>query len=249
MGYLRERQVPRGGEDHREPDDEAAGRRSHPPRRGDQGTGTESAQVELTDKFLEVTDNRSCRARLAQFFRTRGVRFWAITITAVSVVVLFAGSQIAHDRGQTVDWYTGFGQWLGALGSFVAAGAALWISVSDRRYNMAERQRAEDQQEADRERQAGLVRVTAEMLGQSQAVGPSIATPSIGIRNRRTDRIYDIEVTKYIHRGQEVDLVVDMVNGFTVSPPRPSQTGNWYLYTFGEKCCGHTRGRGHSARS
>jgi hypothetical protein len=157
------------------------------------------------------------------------VRFWAITITAVSVVVLFAGSQIAHDRGQTVDWYTGFGQWLGALGSFVAAGAALWISVSDRRYNMAERQRAEDQQEADLERQAGLVRVTAEMLGQSQAVGPSIATPSIGIRNRRTDRIYDIEVTKYIHRGQEVDLVVDMVNGFTVSPPRPSQTGNWYF--------------------
>jgi hypothetical protein len=81
----------------------------------------------------------SRRARLALFFRTRGVRFWAATITVVSIGVLFAGSQIAHNRGQTVDWYTGFGQWLGALGSFIAAGAALWISVSDRRHSTAER--------------------------------------------------------------------------------------------------------------
>ena len=154
------------------------------------------------------------------FFRTRSVRFWAVTIAAVSIGALFAGSQIAHDWGQSVDWYTGFGQWLGALGSFVAAGAALWISVSDRRHNEADRQRREDQQDADLERQAGLVRVTAEKLGQRQAVGPSISRASIGIRNRRTDRIFDIDVAKFVHQGKEVDLAVAPMNGFAIFPRR-----------------------------
>jgi hypothetical protein len=167
-----------------------------------------------------MPNNTSRRARLALFFRTRGVRFWAITITAVSIVALFAGSQIARNWGQDVDWYTGFGQWLGALGSFVAAGAALWISGSDRRYNMKERQRTENQQDADLCRQAGLVQVTAEMLGRRQAVGPMNPTPAIGIRNRRSDRIFDINVTKFVHDGEEIELVPDMVNGFYVYPPR-----------------------------
>jgi hypothetical protein len=171
---------------------------------------------------VDITSNPPSRpARLALFFRTRGVRFWAITISAVSVGALFAGSQIARNWGQAVDWYTGFGQWLGALGSFVAAGAALWIAVSDRRNTVAERERRENQQDADLERQAGLVRVTAEKLGQRRAVGPSFAEAALGIRNRRSDRIFDIEVVKFIHHGEEMDLDIDMVNGFAVFPRRP----------------------------
>jgi hypothetical protein len=146
------------------------------------------------------------------------VLFWAVIFTAVSIGVLFAGSQIARDSGQSVNWYTGFGQWLGALGSFTAAGAALWISMSDRRHTMAERQRTEIQQDADLKRQAGLVRATAEMLGQRQPVGPGISRASIGIRNRRADRVFDIEVVKFIHHGEEMELTVERVNGFTVSP-------------------------------
>jgi hypothetical protein len=155
------------------------------------------------------------------------VRFWSAFITVASIAVLFAGSQFARAWGQTVDWYTGFGQWLGALGSFIAAGAALWISVTDRRRNDDERRRAEERQEADLKRQAGLVSVTAEMIYRSQAVPPAIRTPAIGIRNRRADRIFDIEVVKFIHHGQELKLLPDSINGFTISPPRPSQQG-WY---------------------
>ena len=58
------------------------------------------------------------------------MRFWSVAIEIGSVGILFAGSQIAHNHRQSVEWYTGFGQWLGALSSFIAAGAALWISVS-----------------------------------------------------------------------------------------------------------------------
>jgi len=160
----------------------------------------------------------SRRARLVLFTCAHSVLFWAAIITAVSVVGLLVGSQIAHDRGQSVGWYTGFGQWLGALGSFIAAGAALWISMSDRRHNMAERQRTEDRQDADLKRQAGLVQVTAKMFGKSQPIGPALPTASIGIRNRRTDRIFDIGVVKFIHHGEEMELTVGRVNGFAVSP-------------------------------
>lgn len=76
---------------------------------------------------------------------------WAV----VPVAVLFVGSQIAHDRGQSVSWYTGFGQWLGALGSFTAAFAALWISVSDRHDRKQER-------DALAQAQANLVVVNVE---------------------------------------------------------------------------------------
>jgi hypothetical protein len=158
----------------------------------------------------------SRRAKLALFLRTRSGLFWAITILAASIAVIAAGSQVAHDRGQSAEWYSGFGSWLGALGSFGAAGAALWISMSDRRHSVADRQRTEDRQDTDLKRQAGLVRVTAEKLGRSQAVGPNIETASIGIRNRRPDRIFDIKVEKFVHHAQEVDLVPALVNGFTV---------------------------------
>lgn len=165
--------------------------------------------------------NRIELTKLAEFLRTRGVRFWSVTVTTVAIAVLFAGSQVAHDRGQPVEWYTGFGQWLGALGSFIAAGAALWISVTDRRRSDAARQKAEDQESADVKRQAGLVRVTAEMLSQRQAAGSGVPAGAVGIRNRRADRIFDIEVVKFIHHGDEVQIKIEMVNGFAIFPRRP----------------------------
>ncbi len=132
--------------------------------------------MRVQNRVLTVADKLpSPRIRVALVTHTRSVLFWAVVIAAVSIGVLFAGSQIARDNGQSVDWYTGFGQWLGALGSFTAAGAALWISTSDRRHTMADRRRATIQQDADLKRQAGLVRVTAEMLNRRQPVGPGIA--------------------------------------------------------------------------
>ena len=170
---------------------------------------------------MSTDDNTDWRDRIARVISTRSHWFWAVTITFLCVGVLFIASQIARDLGQSVDWYTGFGQWLGALGSFIAAGAALWISTTDRRRADAARQRVEDQEKADLERQAGLVRVTAEMLGQRQAVGPALNAAAVGIRNRRPDRIFDVEVVKFIHHGQEMELDIDMVNGFAVFPRRP----------------------------
>jgi hypothetical protein len=72
--------------------------------------------------------------------------------------VLWAGSQFAHDRGQSVEWYTGFGQWLGGLGSLTAAIVALWIATRDRK------ERERELRSADRA-QATLVIVE---LGQPE---------------------------------------------------------------------------------
>ncbi|MCA4725433.1 hypothetical protein H8Z58_21640 [Mycolicibacterium fortuitum] len=169
---------------------------------------------------MSTDDNKCWIHRVSRFLSARGHGFWAATIAVASVVALFVASQIAHDRGQSVDWYTGFGQWLGALGSFIAAGAALWISVTDRRRADAARQELEDQETADLERQAGLVRVTAEMLNQRQAVGPAEKVGAVSIWNRRADRIFDVEVVRFIHHGQETEFDVSRINGFAVFPRR-----------------------------
>lgn len=153
-------------------------------------------------------------------------RFWAVLggIFAVSLSVLFVGSQVARDRGQSVDWYTGFGQWLGALASFMAAGVALWIAGSDRRRSDNMRVEEHAQQEADLARQAGLVQVNVEMFGVRQAAGANLPAAGIGIRNRRADRVFDIDVVKLIHQGTEVpfDLKTDIefINGWATSPVR-----------------------------
>ncbi|MEE2853759.1 MAG: hypothetical protein VX424_14060 [Actinomycetota bacterium] len=174
---------------------------------------------------------------LDNLFGKRGTFFWAAIITAAVIAVVVAGSQIAHDRGQSVEWYTGFGQWLGALGSFAAAAAALWISVSDRQRSDEERRQGNAQVEADLGRQAALVRVTAEMLGRRQAVGPAIRTAALGIRNRRTDRIFDIEVLEFVHQGEKKDLPVARVNGFAVYPRREEHASR---FPFSEELPGMT---------
>jgi hypothetical protein len=88
----------------------------------------------------------SCRDRAALFFSKRSALFWAITITTALIAMLFVASQIAHDRGQNVEWYSGFGQWLGALGSLTAAAAALWIATRDRSERVREREAADEAQ-------------------------------------------------------------------------------------------------------
>jgi hypothetical protein len=126
------------------------------------------------------------------------VWFWAIATTVISLFVLFAGSQIAHDRGQSVAWYTGFGQWLGGLGSLIAAAVALWIAVTERRH-------VDRQQEADLARQAGLVQVAAsKKFGKRDIMGPRFAAASVSVRNRRTDRIFDVELTRFVMQGNDI---------------------------------------------
>jgi hypothetical protein len=71
------------------------------------------------------------------------------------------------------------------------------------------------------------------MLSQRQAVGPGLATGSVGIRNRRADRIFDVEVVKFIHHGQEMDIDIDMVNGFAVFPRRPEHENRFPLILTG----------------
>ena len=121
----------------------------------------------------------------------------------------------------------GLGNGLGGIGSLIAAAVALWIAVTERRRSDMERQRVNEQQEADLTRQAGLVRVTAEKLSQRQAVGPSIGRASIGIKNRRMDRIFDVEVVAFVHQGEKMDLPVAPVNGFAIFPRREAHE-NWF---------------------
>lgn len=143
-----------------------------------------------------------------EWLSRRGVWFWAIGGTATSVLLLWGGSQIAHDRGQSVEWYTGFGQWLGGLGSLIAAAVALWIAVTDRRQAERQRRHAERQQNADLTRQAGLAQVAANtQFGQRDIAGPRFAALSVSLVNRRTDRIFDVEITKFVLNGEDIDTL------------------------------------------
>lgn len=198
-------------------------RRPNALRAAKSGRRTWSSPIRPTihgDNYVLVMTDKQADSppRLRERLRARGVRFWSVAIAIGSVGILFAGSQIAHNHSQSVEWYTGFGQWLGALGSFIAAGAALWISVTDRRNALADRKRAEAQQDADLQRQAALVTVAAKELARRQAVGASYKAAGVRIRNRRTDRIFDIEVVRYVHTGQDVELQPARINGFDVFP-------------------------------
>ena len=154
----------------------------------------------------------------------RGVRFWGLVLTSASILILLVGSQIAHDMGQSVDWYAGFGQWLGALASFAAAGAAVWIATTDRRRNDNMRAREHAQHEAVLAREAGLVQITSEIFGRRQVAGPMLDTAGIGINNRRRDQIFDIEIVKLVHDGKDVpfdlNTDVELMNGWATSPVR-----------------------------
>lgn len=105
------------------------------------GASTKPGYVHCAGYVLIMTNDPlpACRSRIHNWIRSHGTLFWAVAITAILVVSLYAASQIAHDLGQSVDWYSGFGQWLGALGSFVAAGTALLIATRDRRERNRER--------------------------------------------------------------------------------------------------------------
>ncbi|MBN7534693.1 hypothetical protein I3U85_10870 [Mycobacteroides abscessus subsp. abscessus] len=155
-----------------------------------------------------------------KLIRARGVWFWAAVITVGSVLLLWLGSQIAKWIGQDVQWYTGFGQWLGAVGSLIAAGVALWIAVTDRR-------QADMQRDADLACEAGLVRVTAEKLAQRR-VGGRVARAAVGIRNRRSSRIFEIRVTRFVMQGHDVPLELSRINGFDLHPSERAgmYTGN-----------------------
>ena len=117
--------------------------------------------------------------RLFEWICRRSTLFWAIAITVVLVAALFVSSQIAHDRHQSVDWYTGFGQWLGALASFVAAGAALWIATRDREYRALE-------QRAEQEAHARLIVVSLDQPGGSHGYFP------VGVSNFGTRAVLDV---------------------------------------------------------
>lgn len=156
---------------------------------------------------------RACAhlARIAQWIHNRGALFWAITLPLGSITALFAASQVAHDRGQSVGWYTGFGQWLGALGSFTAAGVALWIALDGQR-------RDKRQRESDLRRQAGLVRVSVERVDQRQSGGGFSKCAAIAIKSYRSGRIFHINVTQFLHRGKPAPPVSQISDGCEIFP-------------------------------
>ncbi|MGC5027443.1 hypothetical protein ACLQ3K_22065 [Tsukamurella sp. DT100] len=125
---------------------------------------------------------------------------WAAGIVAVSVVGLVAGSQIARWAGQDVDWYTGFGQWLGAIASILAAGAALWIATSDRR--RADRLARERQDEDDEKERIRLERVAALVRVEHGTTVPQFGEAVfIQIINMRSETIVDVQITEYVIEG------------------------------------------------
>ena len=142
-----------------------------------------------------MTDNQR-----RDWIRRKGVWFWAVLVTAASVAFLWAGSQFA--TGQDVDWYTGFGQWLGSL---IAAGVAFWIAVSDRR-------RRDRQHDADLAREAGLVRVVGQRLSKIQPAVLSIPQSGIRISNRRSTRIFEVSVEQFVYQGREIRLEIDSID-------------------------------------
>jgi uncharacterized membrane protein YeaQ/YmgE (transglycosylase-associated protein family) len=132
-------------------------------------------------------------------------RLWAWTAAGIvgSVLLLLIGSQLAKWWGQDVDWYAGFGQWLGAIGSIIAAIVALYIATSDRRAAAELRQAEQEEREDDLKREAGLVRVLAKPLS-FYTIGYPETFCGVSVSNRRVAPIFDLEVSSFIAHGSEV---------------------------------------------
>ncbi|WP_063001508.1 hypothetical protein [Nocardia mikamii] len=137
--------------------------------------------------------------------RTRTVWLWTATGTSVAVLLLWGGTQLAKANGQNVDWYTGFGQWLGALGSLIAAVVALWIATTDRQHTERARQAERDEVAADRAREAGLVFVVAKKLMTDDSVTPVTLEAGVYVKNWRNSRIFDLEISRFVQDGVVVD--------------------------------------------
>ncbi|MUM19715.1 hypothetical protein FZI91_21805 [Mycobacterium sp. CBMA271] len=114
--------------------------------------------------------------------RSNGWHLYGVGLL-LTLLLVFVGTQIAVWVGQDVNWYTGFGSWLGAIASVFAAVVALGIATSDRR--RADRQRTIDSDERNEalRRQASLVRATA------------THGDLIKVCNWRSSRIFNIEIT------------------------------------------------------
>jgi hypothetical protein len=139
--------------------------------------------------------------------------FWLATSTVIAVALLTAGTIAANRLDQSVEWYAGVGQWLGALGSLLAAITALWIATTDRRRADKLREAERRDREADLLREAGLVRVRFEEVPRRQQIsGRAFGEPGIGISNRRADRIFDVELHTVTINGEDFRFDVETIS-------------------------------------
>ncbi|SUE07092.1 Uncharacterised protein [Prescottella equi] len=129
--------------------------------------------------------SKTLRERLTLLLR--GPWIWVLYGTLVAIVALWAGTQIALESGQDVAWYSGFGQWLGALGSMIAAGVALWIATS-------ERQAAQEARDRDLAREAGLVTVRVFDEMRVPGAGATDVAPGIVVMNWRQSRLFNLHI-------------------------------------------------------
>jgi hypothetical protein len=147
--------------------------------------------------------------------------FWLTTLTVTAVALLTCGTIAANRLHQSVEWYAGVGQWLGALGSLLAAGMALWIATTDRRRADAQRQTEQRDRDADLLREAGLVRVRFEEIPRRQRISNrTFGEVGIGIRNRRASRIFDVELHTVTINGEDFPFEVTEIS---VDAGAPSQ--------------------------
>lgn len=136
--------------------------------------------------------------------------FWLGVILVGSTVVLTVSTISANRLNQSVEWYAGVGQWLGALGSLLAAGMALWIVTTDRRRFDQLRQDEQRERDADLLREAGLVRLmdlrnTRDMNLDDLSGRSDSGVVGIKVRNYRADRIFDLDLSVDTAEAQTVD--------------------------------------------
>ncbi|MET3642804.1 hypothetical protein ABIC73_004407 [Prescottella equi] len=121
-------------------------------------------------------------------------------MTVFAVLVLWGGTQLAIARGQDVAWYTGFGQWIGALGSLIAAAVALGIATTDRRHAADLRKAEQADRDADLAREAGLVRVEIKKVADNLS-GADVKV--LTVKNRRQSRLFEVDVICFETYGAE----------------------------------------------
>ena len=97
-------------------------------------------------------------------------------------------------------WYTGFGQWLGALGSLIAAAVALGIATADRRHAAGLRKAEQDERDADLAREAGLVRVEFDDVVDSLS-GATVRV--LVVKNWRRSRLFEVDVNCFEAHGSD----------------------------------------------
>ncbi len=157
--------------------------------------------------------HEQCRHRAPLDFTLRVLAGLLVLVTALALLL------IGNSYGWTYNEWGNAATWFGAVGSLLAAGAALWIATTDRRRADNRERRTEHRAALELTREAGLVRIQTGEIQAPVLVGPGDTRFGLTLRNWRKSALFDVRLERIVVEGQEISPVELERQAGAIYPP------------------------------